>query len=293
MRTILLKLIISASVTASSFCCYASFKAFEAPVDESRWIYDGTPLSCHLNHNIPSYGDAEFKKIAGKGEKLAFNLGYKRHQIAANKSASVRAIAPSWQPLQTSREMGEVNLQPGKYIISSQDIASWRLLNELEIGRFPTFFYQDFNQVQDQVSVALSSVGFQAEYDKFLDCLANLVPYKLKELTRLTLFFDFDKSFIRSPYRSKLQALAQYIKHDPSIEVVLISGYTDSKGSRGYNQKLSERRVNSVKTALSLVGVETERFKIRAYGEKNPAASNRTAKGRAKNRRVYIRIAQN
>ena len=86
--------------------------------------------------------------------------------------------------------------------------------------------------------------------------------------------------------------MAAYIKFDPSIEVVFINGYTDSKGSRYYNEKLANKRIQSVKKRLTLEGVDESRFKTTAFGEKNPAASNRNAKGRAQNRRVYIKIAQ-
>ena len=281
-----------ASLLLTSFTCHASFKTFEAPIDESKWLFSGNPLNCELSHTIPLYGDAKFEKNAGKGQNLGFKLGYKRHQIAASKKAMVRAIAPSWQPLQVSRQLGEVPLKTGKHLITSQDTASWKLLNELEVGRFPTFFYQDFNNLEDQVSVALSSVGFQLEYDKFLDCLTTLVPYQLKELSKMTLYFDFDRATVSTADMNKMTALAAYIKYDPSVEVVFISGYTDSKGSRYYNEKLAKRRVASVKSSLTLDGVDDSRFRTQAFGEKKPAASNRSPKGRALNRRVYIRIAQ-
>lgn len=280
------------SLVITSLSTKASFKRFEAPVDESQWQFSGNPLGCSLNHDIPLYGKAEFSQSAGKKEVLSFNLGYQRHQVAKNTFADVRGIAPSWQPNSSSRELGKVKLSGGKYIVKSHDKASWKLLNELEVGRFPTFMYQDFEQLEDQVSVALNSVGFRAEYDKFLDCLASLVRYKLPEISKMTLYFDFDKARIDKDYQERLAALSQYIKHDPTVQVVFISGYTDSKGPRFYNHKLSERRINSVKKILQLDGVADNRFKTRPFGEKNPVATNRTAKGRAKNRRVLIRIAQ-
>ncbi|MCW8877590.1 MAG: OmpA family protein [Kangiellaceae bacterium] len=287
-----IKTLCMSSMAIISLSASASFKRFEAPMDESQWQFSGNPLGCYLNHDIPLYGRAEFSKSAGKKEVLSFNLGYQRHQVATNTFANVRGIAPSWQPNSNSRELGKIKLTSGKHIVKSRDKASWKLLNELEVGRFPTFMYQDFEQLEDQVSVALNSVGFRAEYDKFLDCLASLVRYKLPELTKMTLFFDFDKAGIKDNYRERLEALSQYIKYDPSVQVVFISGYTDSKGPRYYNHKLSERRINSVKKLLQLDGVEDSRFKTQPHGEKNPVATNRTSKGRAKNRRVIIRIAQ-
>jgi len=271
----------------------ASFKRFEAPMDESKWQFQGNPLHCSLIHSIPYYGDAEFAKHAGKGQKLLFQLGYKRQRLQTDSVAAVRSIAPVWQPLTNSRDLGQIKVQHGNAIIRSEDNATWRLLNELEVGRYPTFFYQDFSEMEDQVAVALSSIGFKPQYDQFLDCLAGLVPYRLEELSNMTLYFDFDKSTVQSKYRDRLSALSEYIRYDPDIEVVFINGFTDSKGPRYYNQKLSERRVASVKGLLSQEGIAPERFKTAAFGEKFPAATNRNAKGRSLNRRVVIRIEQN
>jgi len=280
------------SLLLTSLTCSAAFKSYEAAVDESVWQFNGNPLNCALIHKIPYFGDAKFEKSAGKGQNLDFKLAYKRHKVNNTQTATVRAIAPAWQPLQSSRLLGQTPLLSGQHLISSKNTASWKLLNELEVGRFPTFSYQEFNDLEDQVSVALSSVGFRLEYDKFLDCLVSLVPYKLDELTKMTIYFGFDRANLKAPDSTKLEALAAYIKYDPSVEVVFIHGHTDNKGSRYYNEKLANRRIQSVKKTLTLEGVEDNRFQITAFGEKKPIASNRTAQGRAKNRRVYIRIAQ-
>ena len=107
----------------------------------------------------------------------------------------------------------------------------------------------------------------------------------------MTLRFDFDQHKIRSKYKDQLKALAAYIRYDPNLEVVVVNGYTDSKGSRGYNDKLAQRRIDSVKELLTLEGADLSRIKTLAYGEKNPVASNRKASGRALNRRVYIKVS--
>ena len=290
-NTTLAAVFVIAIFSASS--SQGSMKTFEAPMDTSQWLFEGNPLGCKLTHDIPDFGKAEFDQQAGKDQTLAFRLGYKRHKIISDKVAKVRALAPPWLPLQHARELGEVDINPGSFLISSKNIASWRLLNELEVGRFPTFFYQDFQATEDQVAVALSTVGFKTPYSHFLDCMAQLIPYSLDELTQLTLYFDFDRANINTNDKPRLAALANYIKYDPSIELVFISGHTDSKGSRSFNQKLSQRRVASVKQSLQLDGVADSRFKTVSWGEKKPAATNRNAQGRAKNRRVYIRLAQN
>lgn len=270
----------------------ANYKVYEADLSESKWQFKGNPIGCELNHEVPYYGNATFKKESGKKQPLLFNLSYKRQPLTMVKVASVQSLSPSWLPKQRARNLGEVEIKQGKNIFQTTNTASWKLLNELEVGRFPTFRYQDFETIEDQVAVSLSSVGFKKPYDQFLSCLVSLVPYKLYEINKMTLHFDFAKHSLKKTYLDKLKALAQYVRYDPSIEVIIINGYTDSKGPKGYNLKLSERRVNTVKEMLSLDGTDPNRFKTKAFGEKNRAASNRSSNGRAKNRRVVIRVSQ-
>ncbi len=71
---------------------------------------------------------------------------------------------------------------------------------------------------------------------------------------------------------------------------VQIAGHTDSTGSAEYNQKLSERRAEAIKSALVGAGVDPARLTTIGYGESKPIAPNTTEAGRQQNRRVEIRI---
>ncbi|MBU6437612.1 MAG: OmpA family protein, partial [Betaproteobacteria bacterium] len=66
--------------------------------------------------------------------------------------------------------------------------------------------------------------------------------------------------------------------------------YTDSIGSDAYNQKLSVRRAEAVKAYLVSKGIEANRVYTEGKGKTNPVASNKTAEGRAKNRRVEVEV---
>ena len=71
---------------------------------------------------------------------------------------------------------------------------------------------------------------------------------------------------------------------------IVVAGYTDSKGSESYNQKLSENRANAVATYLKSRKVNELRFDTVGFGEKNPIGDNSTAEGRALNRRVELSL---
>ncbi|MEO5659536.1 MAG: outer membrane protein OmpA [Polaromonas sp.] len=102
-------------------------------------------------------------------------------------------------------------------------------------------------------------------------------------------FFDFDKSVIKQAGKAKLDDLIGKIK-DINLEVIIAVGHTDSVGSDSYNQKLSIRRSEAVKAYLVSKGIEKNRVYTEGKGEKQPVADNKTAEGRAKNRRVEIEV---
>ena len=102
-------------------------------------------------------------------------------------------------------------------------------------------------------------------------------------------FFDFDKSVLKPEGKAKLDDLVSKIK-DINLEVIIAVGHTDAVGSDGYNQKLSVRRSESVKAYLVSKGIEKNRVYTEGKGEKQPVADNKTAEGRAKNRRVEIEV---
>ena len=102
-------------------------------------------------------------------------------------------------------------------------------------------------------------------------------------------FFDFDKYALKPEGKAKLDDLIGKMA-GMNLEVIIAVGYTDWIGTEQYNQKLSERRANAVKEYLVSKGVEKNRVYTEGKGESNPIASNKTAEGRAKNRRVEIEM---
>ncbi|CAM5795660.1 outer membrane protein OmpA [Rhizobacter sp. Root404] len=102
-------------------------------------------------------------------------------------------------------------------------------------------------------------------------------------------FFDFDKSVLKPEGKAKLDDLVSKMG-GINLEVIIAVGHTDSVGSDAYNQKLSVRRSEAVKSYLVSKGVEKNRVYTEGKGEKQPVADNKTAEGRAKNRRVEIEV---
>lgn len=101
--------------------------------------------------------------------------------------------------------------------------------------------------------------------------------------------FDFDKAVLKPEGKAKIDDLASKLQ-GINLEVVIATGHTDSVGTDAYNQKLSERRAAAVKAYMVSKGIDEKRIFTEGKGEKQPVADNKSAAGRAKNRRVEIEV---
>lgn len=105
----------------------------------------------------------------------------------------------------------------------------------------------------------------------------------------LHLNFAFDSSVLPASSKSDVEKLTRVLKENLPAKVIII-GHTDHIGSDEYNQKLSERRSNSLGKRLVENGIESQRIHTSGKGEKEPIATNSTRKGRAENRRIEVDI---
>ena len=99
--------------------------------------------------------------------------------------------------------------------------------------------------------------------------------------------FDFDKSVLKPEGKAALDTLVAQLK-GVKIEVIVAVGNTDSVGTDAYNLALGQRRADSVKAYLVSKGITN--VYTESKGKSNPVASNKTAEGRAQNRRVDVEV---
>jgi outer membrane protein OmpA-like peptidoglycan-associated protein len=101
--------------------------------------------------------------------------------------------------------------------------------------------------------------------------------------------FDVGKADLLPGAYKNLIVLAVTLKEHPDYRAI-VNGYTDSRGSEERNLILSEKRARAVADYLISQGIDRSRLEIRAHGESDPISSNNTEAGRARNRRVEIKI---
>ena len=101
--------------------------------------------------------------------------------------------------------------------------------------------------------------------------------------------FDVGSASLKPSFRATLDQVAQSLKDYPD-SLIDVYGHTDSTGSDAFNQTLSENRARTVANYLMSQGVSAARIRSQGFGETMPVADNATPEGRAKNRRVEIKI---
>ena len=111
-------------------------------------------------------------------------------------------------------------------------------------------------------------------------------------LSKKSVYFDFDSNVVKDEYRPVIQAHSRYLANDKRAEHVRIEGNCDERGSREYNLALGQRRAESVKKMMTVLGVGDNRIETISYGEEKPVAPGHDEAAWAQNRRADIKYQQ-
>ncbi|KEY91191.1 sodium-type flagellar protein [Candidatus Photodesmus blepharus] len=258
---------------------------------ESQWnVVTNTPLECRLVHSIPNYGSAEFSSQASKKINLNFELKMRKptRQIS---DVSLVSIPPYWRPGEAAEHIVNIKFfkQFDGYIGGE---TAWRILSELEDGRFPTFIYKDWESSNRSAEVALSSVLFQKEYYLFNTCIANLLPYSFEDISFTILHYNRNTLQLNEDSEKRLLRIEEYIRYSKDIDLVLISAYTDGVDRKNESQHLSEVRTKMLEEHFKSLGLPEDRIQAQTYGRRRPIADNSSPLGKNQNRRVVISLSK-
>jgi outer membrane protein OmpA-like peptidoglycan-associated protein len=284
-------LAITGMAMACSLDSEASMRQYSASADNSKWLVAKTNrLACDLTHEVPFYGEAIFSARASKNKDLTFNFD----MVVRPESydfAGVQSVPPAWRAGQPARDLTTMKLLK-KFDGELGNDSSWEMLTELEKGYFPTFYYKDWSNSVDHISVALSSVNFKQAYWSFLQCRDNMLPYSFEDIAFTVMNYQKNSSELTKDSRKRLEMIGEYLKNDPDIATIEIAAYTDSYGGRSINMELSKKRARAIKEYMVAMGVAENRIIADGFGEKRHIADNDTVIGREKNRRVVIQLAR-
>jgi outer membrane protein OmpA-like peptidoglycan-associated protein len=144
-------------------------------------------------------------------------------------------------------------------------------------------------EVQTEKNTANAASEKSARLQAEIDQLKAKPTDRGLVLTLGDVLFDTGKAELNPGASRKLDQLAQFLSEHPDRRVQ-IDGFTDSVGSDGFNQELSQRRADSVKSALRTRGLDASRISTEGYGKSFPVANNSDSGGRQLNRRVEVVI---
>jgi OOP family OmpA-OmpF porin len=149
-----------------------------------------------------------------------------------------------------------------------------------------------FGALTDRVASLVSDVTNKTE-----TALAALHPGfttadLLNILNQSIINFPTNSAEIPAAGKTMLQHASAAFKQLPSGTVVEIAGYTDNTGDPAANVQLSQQRADAVRAALVSAGVDPSMLVAKGYGSANPAASNDTAEGKFRNRRIEYRVVK-
>ncbi len=114
---------------------------------------------------------------------------------------------------------------------------------------------------------------------------ANQLAAELQALQKESVYFDFDKSAVKSEFQDALRKQADFLKSHKN-DVVTLEGNCDERGSSKYNLALGERRAQAVKKSLRLLGVSPTQIKTVSYGKERPRLQCHEEKCWKENRRA-------
>ncbi|MFL0811554.1 MAG: OmpA family protein [Agarilytica sp.] len=275
----------------------ASAALYTNAINDSSWRAQTSVFQCSLEHEVPLFGKAVFRTRAGETS----NFYLKTHAAKFDAgNAAVYAKAPVWKADGMGEEsvesLGHVSVKRGTRPMWLGTQNAEKMMSELGAGNEIEFMRKAWfeDEGNPHVRLVLSNIGFQKAYKSYVNCLASLLPRNFDQMKRSALYFPAgpveENDGMRGENLRKLDHVLALVKHDNKVRQFFIDGHTSSPGDRADNLELSKQRAEMVAEYLTRRGIPEEWIQVRWHGERYPVATNATSSGRAKNRRVTLRV---
>lgn len=285
------------------------------------WVSTKSAMACHLSQKIPLYGEIIFSHRAD--DKILGNV-WVFNPPERNGYARLYSIPPEWKSFKPSLDLGRIAFMSHQRPFAFNHQMARRLMKELELGNWPTIYYEDWQDSLDDIKVAISPVGFRKVIKEHQKCIASLDPIDydamttkvsfknidetessssdvtqkpaamiptndfIEETGETVVYFETNKTEIRDAARKTLNVLVDYLATHPEQNLLIVTGHTDNRGSDELNLSLGENRAKAVNDYLVKNGIDPAIIQVMSEGERSPVASNKDPQGQARNRRTHI-----
>jgi len=234
-----------------------------------------------------AYFSSGMKDGYGKWDLYSFVMPVHARPIPVNYAKGLVYNKETKEPVGAKFEI--IDLENGNIVVESfSDHKSGKFLVTLPTGREYLvnvsadgyLFYSANYQLKSGIDTTRVSIDIP------------LSPIVMGEAIVLNnVFFAFNSADLKSESKIELNLLVDLLIKNPQMKIE-IGGHTDNKGTKAYNQKLSENRAKSVYEYLISKGIEESRLSYKGYDFSEPIATNDTDEGRAKNRRTEFKIVE-
>ena len=258
-------------------------------IADTEWRLSGSIFECRFEQILQEYGNGVFYHQAG--EDIVFRLETRKNMMKVGKAGVSITPAP-WHPSKKSEHLGYVDLLPESPNLELDPERSNQFLHALLEGKQPVITRRTYYDNEKFIKIHLSAIHFENFYYKYLKCVDQLLPMNFSQVARSKVLFGGGKEGLSPKDEDMLDRILFYIQSDPRVFALYIDGHSDNNGRRYDNRQLSKRRAESIERYLIKKGIDPEMVTLRFHGQRYPIASNKTASGRKKNRRVTIRLEQ-
>lgn len=283
-------------IRMGSGCLMLMFVALATPAQAATystsmsavdWHSSQSIFSCELSYSVTGFGSANFFRAAG--EKERFHLQQKSKLLPVGE-ARISSSLPNWHAESVVTPLAKVTVTADTLALRTDEVLANHLRTELVEGKRILITSEVNAGDASPVRVVVEALKFRAAHQQYLDCFKQLLPVSLADVARTTLYYDGVDEALSAAEQQKLKWLVIYAKADPRVKHIYIDGHTDSPGERPANLDIAKSRAETVTASLVDAGVKAGKITTRWHGERYPVATNKTEKGRQKNRRVTLRL---
>ncbi|PHS24661.1 MAG: cell envelope biogenesis protein OmpA [Methylophaga sp.] len=269
------------------FSSFAHAEQFQAPITDTQWLVESSPLACSMTQEIARFGRAQFTQLPGE----EFTLTFSSSLYPSQKTNIYFEIAQApWQNSEDRLPLIALAAQKGQHKFTLSGKLAKQAFTYIKEGMFPTIRYLSQNSNED-ISVLLSTVHFRDSNVNFSQCVEQLFPYTFEQIRKLTIHFNSEQSILTEDAKTALIKIADYVKIDNSIRRITVAGHTDNYGRKRINIPLARARAIAVKNFLVKENELAEKLIIISWHREFIAATtNKTTQGRSINRRTEIEL---
>ena len=266
-------------------CLPAMAMTFQTRLENIEWKVEGDKFECRLIQPITDFGSGVFVRRAG--EQAVFRLN-SVNSVLGEGSATLLAAAAPWQPGREDINLGSVRIGRGHVLFNSSQGQAGGLFRGLLEGRSPVV--RHYSSTHGVSEVRLLPVKFRQAYGDYQTCTTKLLPRNFEQVRQSRIAFPGTTTELDASALNSLNVILEYLKVDPTVNRIILDGYSDNNGNRLTNRELSRRRALAVMDYFKAHGFDESQISLRFHGEQYPLVPNSSAANRAKNRRVTVRL---